>query len=92
MVERRRLGHPVRNARGSRDAAAHPYIETFHRGAADATGYRRSREVHEVRTFETRDVVQWLDDAGFSVEIADRFGAYALAPRRPAFFAIRHGR
>jgi len=53
---------------------------------------RRSREVHDVRTFETRDVKQWLDDAGFSVEIADRYGAYALAPRRRAFFAILHGR
>lgn len=68
------------------------YIETFRRPAADAMGHRRSREVHDVRTFETRDVEQWLDDAGFSVEIADRYGAYALAPRRRAFFAIRRGR
>jgi len=64
-------------------------IETFRRTAADAAGYRRSREVHEVRTFETRDVQQWLEDAGFSVEIADRYGTYALAPRRRAFFAVR---
>jgi SAM-dependent methyltransferase len=67
------------------------YIENFRR-PADAIGYRRSREVHDVRTFETRDVKRWLDDAGFSVEIADRYGAYALAPRRRAFFATRHGR
>jgi SAM-dependent methyltransferase len=67
-------------------------IETFRRTSADASAYRRSREVHDVRTFETRDVKQWLDDAGFSVETADRYGAYALAPRRRAFFAIRHGR
>jgi len=68
------------------------HIETFRRPAADASGYRRSREVHDVRTFETRDVERWLDAAGFSVEIADRYGAHALAPRRRAFFAIRHGR
>jgi hypothetical protein len=35
--------------------------------------------------------MQWLTDAGFSVEIADRYGAYALAPKRQAFFAIRLG-
>jgi SAM-dependent methyltransferase len=68
------------------------YIETFRRPATDAIGYRRSREVHDVRTFETRDVTRWLDDAGFSVEIADRYGSYALAPRRRAFFATPHGR
>ena len=68
------------------------YIETFRRPAADAIGYRRSREVHDVRTFETRDVKQWLENAGFSVEIADRYGAHALGPRRRAFFATRHGR
>ncbi len=66
-------------------------IETFRHPAADAIGYRRSREVHDVRTFDTQDVKQWLDDAGFSVEIAHRYGAYALAPRRRAFFAVRHG-
>ncbi len=68
------------------------YIETFRKPAADALVYRRAREVHDVRTFETRDVEQWLDDAGFTVEIADRYGAYALAPRRRAFLAIRDGR
>jgi len=67
-------------------------IETFRRPSADAIGYRRAREVHEARTFETRDVTQWLERAGFSVEVADRYGAYALAPRRQAFFASRQGR
>ena len=62
-------------------------IETFRRPAAGAIGYRRCSEVHDVRTFDTGIVKQWLDDAGFSVEIADRYGAYALAPRRRAFFA-----
>jgi SAM-dependent methyltransferase len=65
-------------------------IETFRRPVADAIAYRRSREAHHVRTFATRDVQQWIEDAGFSVETADRYGAYPLAPRRRAFFATRH--
>lgn len=82
--------YETREDRAARRLTRH--IETFRRPAADAIGYRRSREVHDVRTFETRDVKQWLGDAGFSVEIADRYGAHALAPRRRAFFAIRQGR
>lgn len=82
--------HETREDRSARRLTRH--IETFRRSAADATGYRRSREVHDVRTFQTRDVEQWLEDTGFGVEIEDRYGAYALAPRRRAFFAVRHGR
>lgn len=67
-------------------------IETFRRTAAGGSEYRRTREVHHVRTLETGDVQRWLDAAGFSVETADRYGAYALAPRRRAFFATRRGR
>ena len=66
-------------------------IETFRRPAGEAM-YRRSREVHEVRTFDTGNVKQLLDDAGFSVETADRYGTYVLAPRRRAFFATLRGR
>ncbi len=63
-------------------------IETFRRAEAGA-GYRRAREVHEVRTFEAADVMAWLGAAGFEVEVADRYGAHALAPRRRAFFGTR---
>jgi len=82
--------YEAREDRAARRITRH--IETFRSKAAGTTGYRRSREVHDACTFEIREVKRWLEGAGFSVETADRYGAYALAPRRRAFFATRHRR
>ncbi len=62
-------------------------IETFR--TVDGVDYRRTREVHPVRSFEESTVARWLDEAGFDVHVASRYGAHALAPRRRAFFATR---
>ena len=58
-------------------------IETFRR-----TGdlYRRGREVHHVRLFETSELIGALAGFGFAVRTAQAYGTYPLAPRRRAFF------
>jgi len=61
-------------------------IETFRR--VDRC-YRRGREVHEVRLFDTRTLCQQLVACGFEVETAKEYGAQALGPRRRAFFCTR---
>jgi hypothetical protein len=61
-------------------------IETF-RKAGQA--YRRGREVHRVRLFDTSEVCSWLEAAGFRVSTADAYGEFRLPPRRHAFFCTR---
>jgi SAM-dependent methyltransferase len=61
-------------------------IETFRK---DGEGYRRGREIHEVRLFEETAVRSWLDGAGFDVETSHAYGTQRLGPRRVAFFATR---
>ena len=61
-------------------------IETF-RKVGDL--YRRAREVHQVRLFDSSEVCGWLEAAGFHVSTAPRYGKYQLAPRRQAFFCRR---
>ena len=68
------------------------HIETFRTTGADGSTYRRSREVHHVRTFAAAEVERWLDRAGFGVEVSDAYGSYKLASRRRAFFAVRRHR
>ncbi len=62
-------------------------IETFR----DVGGgsYRRGSEVHHVRMFDRRAVTSWLEQAGFEVEIATAYAAFALPRRRVAFYATR---
>ena len=62
------------------------HIETF-RAAGDL--YRRGREVHRVRLFDTAELCRQLAGCGFAVETANAYGSQALAPRRRAFFATR---
>ena len=61
-------------------------IETF-RKVGEA--YRRGREVHRVRLFETSEVCSWLEAAGFRVSTDRAFGDFRLPPRRHAFFCTR---
>jgi SAM-dependent methyltransferase len=61
-------------------------IETFRR-VGDL--YRRGREIHHVRLFETRELSRQLAVFGFAVRIAQAYGAHSLAPRRRAFFCSR---
>ena len=61
-------------------------IETFRR-AGDL--YRRGREVHQVRAFETQALTADLNNCGFTVETAVAYGDEPLFPRRRAFFATR---
>jgi len=61
-------------------------IETF-RKIGDS--YRRGREVHRVRLFDSGEVCRWLDAAGFDVTTAQSYGEFRLPPRRRAFFSVR---
>jgi len=63
-------------------------IETFR-----STGelYRRGREVHRVRLFDTPALCDELASYGFETETARAYGTQSLAPRRRAIFAARIG-
>jgi len=61
-------------------------IETFRRVGES---YRRGREVHRVRLFDTRWLCDELVARGFEVEASQAYGIQPLAPRRRAFFATR---
>lgn len=61
-------------------------IETFRRAGHL---YRRGREVHRVRLFDTAELLNQLAACGFSTETADAYGTHQLAPRRRAFFSTR---
>jgi SAM-dependent methyltransferase len=62
-------------------------IETFRR-IGDL--YRRGREVHRVRLFDTQTLCGQLTSCGFTVETATWYGEQRLGPRRRAFFAVAH--
>ena len=86
-------------AETSEDPPAHTLtrgIETFRRTgdlylrdlyAGDL--YRRGRETHNVRLFDAAELSGKLSACGFTVETARAYGAYALPPRRRAFFCTR---
>ena len=61
-------------------------IETFRR--VDQY-YRRGREVHRVRLFDTATLRNQLAACGFSTETAQDYGTQKLGPRRRAFFSTR---
>ena len=62
------------------------HIQTFRETGA---GYRRRREVHHARLFETSALRDWLEDAGFAVTDGPAYGDTRLLPRRRAFLARR---
>jgi len=64
-------------------------IETFRRVGGL---YRRGREVHKVRLFDTQELCAALASCGFSTETAQSYGEQQLLPRRRAFFATRMSR
>ncbi len=61
-------------------------IDTFRR-----TGelYRRSREVHRVRMFDSRVLCDQLAAVGFATSMLQSYGERQLPPRRRAFFSTR---
>jgi hypothetical protein len=59
-------------------------IETFRRAGEY---YRRGREIHRVRLFDTRTVCDQLTSCGFETTTAQSYGSHVLLPRRRAFFA-----
>jgi SAM-dependent methyltransferase len=61
-------------------------IETF-RQIGDL--YRRDRETHKVRVFETRALLNQLTSLGFVTETTQSYGTQLLPLRRRAFFATR---
>jgi SAM-dependent methyltransferase len=61
-------------------------IETFRKVGED---YRRGRELHRVRLFDSTEVCGWLETVGFSVRRALAYGEFRLPPRRRAFFCTR---
>ena len=61
-------------------------IETFRRVNQC---YRRGREVHRVRLFDTAVLCHQLVACGFATDTAQAYGTQRLAPRRRAFFCTR---
>ncbi len=61
-------------------------IETFRRVGHL---YRRGREVHHVRLFDTAVLCNQLALCGFSTQTAQAYGAHQFGPRRRAFFCTR---
>jgi SAM-dependent methyltransferase len=61
-------------------------IETFRRVGQF---YRRGREVHRVRLFDTNTLCNQLAACGFTMETAQAYGPQRLGPRRRAFFCTR---
>src|SRR5262249_51274824 len=61
-------------------------IETFRKAGEF---YRRDRETHYVRLFDTQALSNELEALGFDVETANAYGTQPLAVRRRAFFATR---
>jgi SAM-dependent methyltransferase len=61
-------------------------IETFRR--VDRL-YRRGREVHSVRLFDTRTLTEQIAQCGFATVTEQAYGTQPLAPRRMAFFCTR---
>ena len=61
------------------------------REAAPAAQFRRASayDVTLVRLFDRSAVGSWLEQAGFEVEIATAYAAFALPRRRVAFYATR---
>lgn len=51
--------------------------------------YRRGREIHQVRLFNTDELIGQLAACGFATETAQTYGAQRLPPRRRAFFCTR---
>jgi len=51
--------------------------------------YRRSREVHNVRLFEVKELCEQLACLGFETETTRSYGTQELPPRRHAVFATR---
>jgi len=54
--------------------------------------YRRGREVHRVRLFDSRTLLDQLAACGFTAETTQAFGAQRLGPRRRAFICSRAGK
>jgi SAM-dependent methyltransferase len=59
-------------------------ITTFRRHGAS---YRRSEEVHELRTFSKDQVLDWLRRLGFRARHFRGYGNYRLGPRQIVFVA-----
>lgn len=51
--------------------------------------YRRGRELHRVRLFDTDELIAALAGQGFATETMQAYGSEALAPRRRAFICTR---
>ena len=61
-------------------------IEVFR---AQSAHYRRTRERHLVRLFDSMELRAWLSDLGFDVEMREAYGDYRLLPSRIAVTARR---
>jgi SAM-dependent methyltransferase len=71
------------------DAAQRTLVRNIETFRAMGEFYRRGREVHRVRLFDTRTLGHELTSCGFEVETSQAYGTQMLSPRRRAFFAIR---
>jgi SAM-dependent methyltransferase len=73
----------------SEDQAARTLVRTIETFRRVGDLFRRGREIHHVRLFETRELSSQLAGFGFAVRITQAYGAQPLAPRRRAFFCSR---
>jgi len=76
----------VETAENQSERALVRNIETFRRVGGL---YRRGREVHKVRLFDTQALCTELSACGFTVETARSYDELQLPPRRRAFFAAK---
>ena len=76
-------------AETSEDQAARTLVRTIETFRRVSDLYRRGREIHRVRLFESRALIDQLTGFGFAVRTAQAYGAHPLAPRRRAFFCTR---
>jgi len=73
----------------SEDQAARKLVRTIETFRRVGDLYRRGREIHHVRLFETQELSSQLAGFGFAVRTGRTYGAHALPPRRRAFFCTR---
>jgi SAM-dependent methyltransferase len=53
--------------------------------------YRRSHEFHRLQIYETKGILEELEQCGFEATATQAYGSYLLPDRRQAFVAIKSG-
>lgn len=59
------------------------YITTFRRNIGGS--YDRDEEVHRLKLFPRAEMMKWLREIGFRVQVRNSYGPYQLGPRQSVF-------